>query len=193
MAAATAAMLVGGRTLEQRRLLRLADRAREGHESEHADRYVETGGAAGTRGHDRRRVGQAVLDGRRAVELAETDADEILTAALAAYARALFFAGELDEASAAAVRALEHPDIERHVPSLVVARATLALVAVERGTARVGTRPRREGEGGGRAGSGRAAAGSAPTLPPPLGSVLAAEGNLVEAEHELASAERFFT
>ena len=74
-------------------------------------------------------VDRAVLDGRRAVELAESGPDEILTAALAACARALFFAGELDEASAVALQALEHPDIERRVPSLVVARSTSALVA----------------------------------------------------------------
>ena len=95
-------------------------------------------------------VRRAVLDGRRAVALAEAGANEILTAALAAYARALFFAGELDEASAVATRALEHPAIERAVPSLVVARSTLALVAIERGRLASARAPRREGEGGGR-------------------------------------------
>ena len=44
-----------------------------------------------------------MLDGKRAVELAAAGAEEILTAALAAYARALFFAGDLDEASAVAI------------------------------------------------------------------------------------------
>jgi LuxR family maltose regulon positive regulatory protein len=136
-------------------------------------------------------VSQAVLDGRRAVELAQAGSDEILSGALAAYARALFFAGELDEASAVALQVLEHPDIERRVPSLVVARTTLALAAVERG---------RLAPARGHAGSAKAAVGRIGTsrswlganASAALGSVLAAEGNLVEAEHELATAEHFF-
>ena len=136
-------------------------------------------------------VQQAVLDGRRAVALAEADVDEILTAALAAYARALFFAGELDEAWAVAVRALEQPAIERAVPSLVVARSTLALVAVERGrlaSARVHAEKAKAAVG--RIGTSRSWLGANASAA--LGSLLAAEGSVAEAEHELASAERFF-
>ena len=125
-------MLVGGRRLEQRRLLALADVGR-GARPERIGAYVEAAAGLVRAVTIDRGVRQAVLDGRRAVELAEVGANEILTAALAACARALFFAGELDEASAVAVRALEQPAIERAIPSLVVARSTLALVAVERG------------------------------------------------------------
>jgi LuxR family maltose regulon positive regulatory protein len=190
VAAATATMLVGGRTLEQRRLLALADRARDGRPGQ-VDAYVETvarlvraltidGGA-----------GQAVLDRRRAVALAEGDAREILAGALAAYARALFFAGELDEASAVAMRALEHPAIERNVPSLVVARSTLALVAIERGRLAFARGHAEEAKAAvGRIGTGRSWLGANASVA--LGSVLAAEGSLVEAEQGLASAERFF-
>ncbi len=139
-------------------------------------------------------VKQAVIDGRRAVALAEADADaeEILTGALAAYARALFFAGELDEARAVAVRALEHPAIERHVPSLVLARSTLALVALERGRL-VAARAHAEKAKAavGRIGTSRSWLGANASAA--LGSVLAAEGSLVEAERHLASAERFFS
>jgi LuxR family maltose regulon positive regulatory protein len=132
-----------------------------------------------------------VLDGRRAVELAEDGSDEILTAALAACARALYFAGELEEAAAVALRALRHPDIEQRVPSLVVAGSTLALVAVEQG---------RLASARGHAVEARAAVGEIGTsrswlganASVALGAVLAAEGTLVEAERELASAERFF-
>jgi len=139
-----------------------------------------------------RGVSQSVLDGRRAVELAEAGAGEILPGALAAYARALFFAGELDEAWAAAMRALEHPAVERAVPSLVVCRSTLALVALERGrlTSARGHAERAKAAVG-RIGTGRSWLGANASAA--LGSALAAEGSLVEAEYELASAERFFS
>ncbi len=190
VAAATAAMLVGGRRLEQRRLLALADRG-GGERPEQLDPYVEAAAGLVRAVTIDRGVRQAVLAGRRAVELAEVDANEILTAALAAYARALFFAGELDEASAVAVRSLEHPAIERHVPSLVVARSTLALVAVERGRLASARGHAEQAKAAvGRIGTSRSWLGANASAAG--GAVLAAEGSLVEAERELASAERFF-
>ena len=89
------------------------------------------------------------------------------------------------------MRVLEHPDVEHRPPSVTHARATLALTAVGRGrlvTAR------------GHAEKAKAAVGRIRTsrswlganASAALGSVLAAEGRLAEAEHELASAERFF-
>jgi LuxR family maltose regulon positive regulatory protein len=191
-AAAAAAMLLGGRRLEQRRLLALADRG-SGERPGQADSYVEAAAGLVRAGTIDRGVGQAVLDGQRAVELAEADANanEILTGALVAYARALFFAGELDDASAVAVRALEHPMIERHVPSLVVARSTLALVAVERGRLASARGHAEQAKAAvGRIGTSRSWLGANASAA--LGVVLAAEGRLVEAEHELAAAERFF-
>lgn len=191
VAAATAAMLVGGMTLEQRRLLQLADRAREGHGSEHADRYVQAAAALVHAVTIDGGVGQAVLDGRRAVELAEVGATEILTAALAACACALFFAGELDESSAVAVRALEQPAIERAIPSLVVARSTLALVAVEHGRLAAARGHAEQAKAAvGQIGTSRSWLGANASAA--LGAVRSAEGSLVEAERELASAERFF-
>jgi LuxR family transcriptional regulator, maltose regulon positive regulatory protein len=191
VAAATAAMLLGGHILEQRRLLAVADRSRGGR-PERVGAYVEAATLLVRAVTIDRGVRQAVLDGRRAVALTEAEASEILTGALAAYARALFFAGELDEASAVAVRALEHPAIERHVPSLVVARSTLALIAVERGrlaSARVHAEKARAAVG--RIGTSRSWLGANASAA--LGSLLAAEGDLAEAEHELASAERFLS
>ena len=76
--------------------------------------------------------GEAVLEGRRAVAVAEVDADAALVAALGAYARALYLAGETDAAWAAALRAVEHPDAARRAPGHAFARSTLALVAAER-------------------------------------------------------------
>ena len=189
VAAATATVLVGGSTIEQRRLLQLADAARG--ERPEQDAYVETAARLVRALTIDGGVGQAVRNGRRAVELAQAGADEILTASLAAYARALFFAGELDEAWAMAVRTLEHPAIERHVPSLVVARSTLALVGIERGRLVAARGHAEKGKAAvGRIGTSRSWLGANASAA--LGSVLAAEGSLVEAEQHLASAERFF-
>jgi LuxR family transcriptional regulator, maltose regulon positive regulatory protein len=191
VAGATAAMLVGGRTIEKRRMLQLADQANRGR-PERADAYVQAAARLVRALTIDRGAQQAVLDGRRAVELAEAGAEEILTGTLAAYARALFFAEQLDEAWAVAMRTLEHPAVEQAVPSLVVSRSTLALVAVERGRL---TAARGHAENAkaavGRIGTGRSWLGANASTA--LGSVLAAEGSLVEAEHELASAERFFS
>ena len=189
VAAATAAMLVGGQTLEQRRLLALADVGRGARPQ--ASAYVEAAAGLVRAVTIDRGVRQAVLDGRRAVELAEADSTEILTAALAACARALFFAGELDESSAVAMRALEHPDMERAIPSLVVARSTLALVAVERGRLASARGHAEQAKAAvGRIGTSRSWLGANASAA--LGAVRSAEGSLVEAEHELVSAERFF-
>jgi ATP/maltotriose-dependent transcriptional regulator MalT len=189
-AAAAAAMLVGGCRLEQRRLLALADRGNSAR-SPHADGYVEAAVALVRAVTIDRGVGQAVLDGRRAVELAEAGANEILTGTLVAYASALFFAGEFDEASAVGLRALEHPAIERHVPSLVIAYSTLAFVAAERGrldSAR--GHAERAKAAVGRIGTSRSWLGANASAA--LGVVLAAEGTLAEADRELAAAERVF-
>jgi ATP/maltotriose-dependent transcriptional regulator MalT len=187
--AAAASMQVGAGTIERRRLLRGAERGRGGPSA--SDPYDESltrmvrsitldGG-----------VRRAVREGRRAVELAETCADEVLTAALSASARALYFAGDLDDASAAALRALEHPDVDRRTPSLVAASSTLALVAVEQGrlVAARGHAERTKAAAG-RIGITRSWLGGSASAA--LGSVLAAEGDLAGAEHELASAEHLF-
>jgi LuxR family maltose regulon positive regulatory protein len=125
------------------------------------------------------------------VELAEADADELFTAALSSYARALYFAGDLDEAWLAALHVIEHPDAERRPPSHAVARTTLALVAVERGLL-----PSARGHAEkakavvGRIGTSRSWLGANAAVA--LGAVLTSEGKLTDAEHELAYAEHFF-
>ena len=191
VSAAMAAVLYDGSTFEQRRFLRLADQARE-RLSGPPDPDVESWALVARALTFDGGVGQAVLNGRRAVELAAAGSGEVLTGALAAYARALFFAGDLEEAAAVALRVLEHPDVEHRPPSVTHARATLALTAVGRG---------RLGSARGHAEKAKAAVGRIRTsrswlganASAALGSVLAAEGRLDEAEHELASAERFFS
>jgi LuxR family maltose regulon positive regulatory protein len=188
VASAAAAMIVGQSTIESRRFLQLAFRTQAGL-PEGSDPYVDTVigivHAATMDGG----VGQAVLDGRRAVELAQAGgADTILGGALAAYARALYFAGDLDEAWAAALRALEHP---REVPGVAAAHATLALVAVERGrlaSARGHAEKAKALVGG--IGISRSWLGAMASSA--LGVVLASEGKLADAERELAYAEHFY-
>jgi ATP/maltotriose-dependent transcriptional regulator MalT len=190
VAAATAAMLVGHGTIEQRRFLRLAERAPT--QPEGSNLYSEVAIHMVRAITADPGVAQAVSDGRRAVKLAQEGADELLTGALAGYARALYFAGELDEAWKAALQVLEHPDAERRAPSHAVARSTLALVAVERGLLPSARRHAEKaktivgGIGTSRSWLGANAAAA-------LGAVLAGEGKLAEAEHELTYAEHFLS
>ena len=136
-------------------------------------------------------VSQAVLDGRRAVELAQGGAEEALTGALATLARALYFSGDLDEARNLALQVIAHPDINHRAPSLTHARTTLALVALERGRLASARRDAEQAKAAvGRIGTSRSWLGANASAA--LGAVLAAEGSLVEAERELATAEHLF-
>ncbi len=133
----------------------------------------------------------SVEAGRRAVEIAELEADDVLVAALASLAQALYFSGDLAAASATAQRALAHPEAEQLPTSHAIARSTLALADVDRGrvdAARV------------HAEKAMALIGSIHNSRSWLGavayvtsaSVHAAEGKLVEAERKLVYAERLF-
>ena len=180
----------GGGTIEQRRYFRMVDRA-QAERPERFTPYVEAFGlllrAIAIDGG----VAQAVQNGRRAVEIARTASDEILTGALVGYARALYFKGILGEAWGAALRVVEHPNIERRVPSHTLARSTLALVAVEQGRLESAREHAEKAKAiVGRIGSSRSWLGANASAA--LGAVLAAEGKLAEAERELAYAERFF-
>jgi len=188
VAAATAAMMVGGRTLQQRHFLQLANHAEEqGRVSAYVRAVAGMVRAASVDGD----VAGAVADGRRATEVAREGAADVLVAALAGYARALYLAGELGEAWAAAVHAVEHPDAERRAPGHAFARSTLALVAVDRGQLAAARAHAEEAKAiVGRVGSSRSWLGANASAA--LGAVLSAEGYLAEAERELAYAEHFF-
>ena len=189
VAAATSALVLGGRTVERRRLLRLADRARpdrRGPYVQAAAGMVRAAARAGT-------MRDALEAGNRAVALSEADpdADAVLVAALAALARVRYFAGDLDGAWEAAMRAVEHPDSSRRAPGHSFARATLAHVAVDRGniaSARGHAEQAKALIGG--VGSSRSWLGAGASVA--LGVVLAAEGRLAEAERELVAAEHFY-
>ena len=118
-------------------------------------------------------------------------ADEVFVAARAALAAALYFAGELDEAWAAALRAIEHPDAAHRPPGYASAQATLALVAADRGrlvTALSHAEYARLSLG--RINSNRSWLGANTAVA--TGAVLAGEGDLASAEREFALAEQFF-
>ena len=81
IAAAVAVLIDSGSTVEQRRFLRLADRGR-GATPALLDPYVETVAVLARALMIDQGVAQAVLDGRRAIELAETGPEEVISAAL---------------------------------------------------------------------------------------------------------------
>ena len=189
VAGATAALMMGGRTVERRRLLHLADRARPERRGPYVEAVVGMVRAAAIDGtaHD------ALAYGNRAVALAEADADAdaVLVAALAALARVRYLTGDLDGAWETAVRAIEHPDSGRRAPGHSFARATLAHVAADRGnvaSARVHAEQAKALVAG--VGSSRSWLGAGASVA--LGVVLAAEGHLAEAERELVAAEHFY-
>jgi LuxR family maltose regulon positive regulatory protein len=189
-AAATAATMIGHSALERRRFLQLARRAQV-ERPERFGAYAEAVAAMVRASAVDTDVGLAVAEGRRSVELAQGNADDALVAALGGYARALYLAGELDEAWSAALRAVEHPEAQGRAPGHAFARSTLALVAVDRG--RLGwarAHAEKAKEIAGRMGSSRSWFGA--NAAAALGAVLAAEGSLAEAERELSYAEHFF-
>jgi LuxR family maltose regulon positive regulatory protein len=187
---ATAALLVGQATIARRRLLAAAARAKR-ERPERYNPYVECVAAMVTAAAIDDGVGQAVLLARLAVMIAEAEAGEVVVAALAAHARALYLSGDLDQAWISAVRAIEHPDAERRPPGHAAARATLALIAAERGSiaaARTHAEKARTVIGG--VASSRSWLGA--NAAAALGTVLEAEENFADAERELAHAERLF-
>ncbi len=187
--AATASLLVGRMTRERRRFLRLADRARA-EQPERFGAYEDCVTAMVRSAGLDDGVSGAVVEGYRAVELAQKHVDETLVAALAALARALYFAGDLDGARGAASRAIDHPDIARRAPGVAAAHGILSLVAADHGrlaTARDHAEAARSIVG--KITSSRSWLGSA--VAEALGNVLAAEGDLVGAEREFSTAERF--
>ena len=189
-AAATAAMSTGGHLIAKRRFLSLVERARR-ERPESFTPYAQAVAAMVVGASADRHVGDAVRAGLEAVQVAEADADEVLVSALAAQARALYFAGDLVEAWAAAQRAIEHPAAERRPPGHAFARAVLALVAAERGRvplARVHAERARAILGG--IGSSRSWLGA--NVAVALAAVFAEEGRHGDAERQLAYAERVF-
>lgn len=190
VAAATAATMMGRLTLERRRLLHLASRAQVDR-PERFGVYAEAVMAMVRAAAVDSGVGQAVSDGHRAVELAENGPDDVLVAARASLAQALYFAGELDAAWDAASRAIRHPDAVRRAPGYALAQATLALVAADRGQM---TSARAHAETAsavvGKLTSSRSWLGANAAVA--IGAVLEGEGDLAGAERAFAHAERFF-
>ena len=189
-AAATAAVLVGEPAVERRRFLRLASRAQV-ERPERFDPYAEAVAATVRASCLDGGVNEAVLEGEHAVGLAEAAADTVLLDALGGYARALYFAGDLDRAWAAALRAVEHEQAAHRPPAHAFARSTLALVAADQGRLSSARDHAEEAKSiVGRDGSGRSWLGANAAMA--MAAVLAGEGKLQEAEHALAYAEHFF-
>ncbi len=188
LAAATSALLVGRLTRVRRHFVRLAERSRATH-PERFGAYEECVMAMVRSAGIDDGVNEAVVDGYRAVELAQRGEDATLVAAFAGLARALYFAGDLDLAWSAAARGVDHPDAAHRAPGHAVSRAILAMVAADRDRL---TSARGHAEAAraivGRISSSRSWLGA--TAAEALGAVLAAEGDLAAAEREFSFAER---
>ena len=188
--AALADLVVGGNARERRRYLKVADAALR-TAADDSDPLLEIETLLVRAFAMDRGVAQGVTDGRRAVELARGELDHAAPGANASYARALYYAGDLDEAADAAVRVVEHPTAEQSLPSLVVAHTILTLIAVERGRLSSARTHAEEAKAVVHSiGSSRTWLGASAAMA--LGAVLAAEGHLTEAEHELSRAEHLF-
>src|SRR5262249_20748304 len=120
-AAAIAATMVGHAALERRRLLELVDRA-ERERPELFTPYVRAAVSMTRAAAIDRSVDEAILDGARAVQLAAEGADEVLVAARAAWARALYLGGRADRAWTEVMKAIGHPEAERRAPGHAFAR-----------------------------------------------------------------------
>jgi LuxR family transcriptional regulator, maltose regulon positive regulatory protein len=187
MAAATASGLLGKATIEQRRFLAVAARAKK----ERPDRftpYADAGIAMVRAFTLDGGVAAAIAEGARAVEIAPAD---VLVGSLAAYAHALYFAGDSERAWSTALEAVQHPEAERRSTAHAIARATMALLALERGLPNVArTHAAVAKKMLGRIHSSRSWLGANVSVA--LASVLIAEGRLGDAERELAHAEHLF-
>lgn len=189
-AAASAATMVGQLTLERRRLTELAIRAK----TEHPERFGVYADAVMAIVHSDgidSGVGDAVSEARRAVELAEEGAEQVLVAALATLARALYLAGALDAAWTTAIRAVEQPDAGRRAHGYAFAHSTLALIAADSGRlASAQNHAEKARTISGSITGGRSWLGA--NVAVASGVVLAAEGELAGAERELTYAAQFF-
>lgn len=188
VAAAISSILMSGGALERRRYLGLVDQAVAGS-AEPKDGYVAVAALIARTLALEGGVAAAVDTGRRAVALTRNTLDQLSDGALTAYARALYFAGEFDQARETALLALEHPDATRRVPSLIHAHSTLALVAVHEGrlsSAQAHCVQAKELVG--RISTSRSWLGG--NVVAALGALFLAEGRVVEGARELASAER---
>jgi LuxR family maltose regulon positive regulatory protein len=189
---ATVAMVLGGADVERRHYLELVHRA----EIEYPERvtpYVRSTADMVRAGSVDRDVAHAVKAGQRAVAFArmDFDSDASLVGALGCYSRALYLAGEVDDAFAIAVEAIEHPDVEGQQPGYAFACTALALAALDRGWISTARRHADRAKsiiddlGLNRTWLGANTAAA-------LGYLLACEGDLAEAESKLAIAEHFF-
>ncbi len=191
VSAAVSCVISNGGTMELRRYLGVIDRVLAAEEPGAGNGYVGSMARIARVLAVEGGVERATADGRLAVELTEAGLDELVTGALGTYARAAYFAGDLNEARGMALRALEHPEITRRTPSLIHALATLALVAVEEGRpSSARTHAEQAKEAVGHLGSSRSWIGANVSVA--MGVVLTAEGDVATAERELATAERFF-
>ena len=190
VAAGISCLFTNGGSMKVNRYLGLVEQAvRQGLEP--ADSYAATAALIGRTLALTGGVSDAVERGRRAVGMTQQRLDPLTDGALTAYARALYFAGDLDGARTFALSALAHPDASRRVPMRIHAHSTLALISV--GEDRLSSAPGHVDQARelvAQIGTGRNWLGANSLAA--RGAVLLAQGRAAEACRELVTAERLF-
>ena len=190
VAAGISCLLTSGGAMKVNRYLGLVEQAvNQGLAPE--DGYAATAALIGRTLALAGDVADSVERGRRAVAMTQQRLDPLTDGAASAYARALYFAGDLDGARTFALRALEHPDAARRVPMRIHAHSTLVLISVDQdrlSSAQGHVDQAKElvaqiGTGRNWLGANAFAA---------RGVLLLAQGRAADAGRELATAERLF-
>jgi len=188
LGAAGALAVLGHGTLEMRRFLRLADRG-SAAATDRPDADLEALVACARCSALDDDIPRQLDEALRAVEFAEQGTGDYVVPALAQLGRTQYLAGDSAAAWRTSLQAVEDPGAEGRPIGNAGARSTLAIIAAERGRL-VAARRHAEraqaivaGIGNSRTWIGGAAGSLA------MGIVLAAEGNLAEAERTLALAE----
>ena len=189
LGAAHALAVLGHGTLELRRFLRLADSG-AGAGTPKPDggdlpAIVSAARCSALEDDVRGQLEEAI----RGLDFAEQGTGEYVVPALGQLGRTQYLAGDTDAAWRTSLRAVENPEAERRPMGHAAGRSTMAIIAAERGrlsTARLHAERAQlivAGIGNSRTWIGAATGSLA------IGVVLAAEGNLAEAERNLALAD----
>jgi LuxR family maltose regulon positive regulatory protein len=190
VAAGISCLLTSGGAMKVNRYLGLVEQA-VSRGIEPADSYSAAAALIGRTLALSGGVSDALERGQRSVPMTQQQHDPLIDGAESAYARALYFAGDIDGACTLALRAIAHPDAARRVPMLIHAHSTLALVSVEQN--RLSSAQRHVDQATelmAQIGSSRNWLGANALAA--RGALLLAQGRAAYASRELATAEGLF-
>jgi LuxR family maltose regulon positive regulatory protein len=188
--AGAVAAVVLRRSTERRRLVAVAERARE-RNGDGWTPYAEFAFNLARAAVIDDDIGRGVERARRALALAGESGDETVVGALAVLAQALELAGQFVEARDVAREAVARPEAHARPHGFAAALAVLALAELETGQPEVAEAHARQAQAFVHEAGLRETVGAALSHMA-LASVLARTGRLREAEREATKAERLF-